>query len=181
MRSPGRIRRSAAINSISRPVANVLAPASSSISARIAMLLRYRGIPSNSRWKRANRLSCCRDVDGTVGSSSPSVRAPTAERKALGRDRGARRPHAAADDASLAVRCSGPAGLASDRRNSRVPRWLVVGATTHWSAMASLVLPDEGEAYTQENSHPNLIIRASKQSAPLSSPRRCCVLERVSR
>jgi hypothetical protein len=31
--------------------------------------------------------------------------------------------------------------------------------------MASLVLPDEGEAYAQENSHPNLIIRASKQSA----------------
>jgi hypothetical protein len=50
-----------------------------------------------------------------------------------------------------------PGGLSSARR--------------HWSAMASLVLPDEDEAYAQENSHPNRIIRASKQSAPLSSPR----------
>ena len=47
------MRRSAAINSISRPVANVLAPASSSMWARIAMLLRYRGVPIKSRSKRS--------------------------------------------------------------------------------------------------------------------------------
>ena len=49
----GRIRRSVAINSISRPVANVSAPASSSMWARIAMLLRYRGVPIKSRSKRS--------------------------------------------------------------------------------------------------------------------------------
>ena len=48
-RSPGRIRRSTAINSRSRPDANVFAPASSSISALIGMPLRYRGIVVKSR------------------------------------------------------------------------------------------------------------------------------------
>ena len=47
-----RMERSAAINSISRPVANVLVPASSSMWARNAILLGYRGIPIKSRWIR---------------------------------------------------------------------------------------------------------------------------------
>ena len=50
-RSPVFRERRAAINSISRPVANVLVPASSSIWARNAMLLGYRFIPSGSSRK----------------------------------------------------------------------------------------------------------------------------------
>jgi len=48
-RSPGRVRRSAAINSTSKPDANVFAPAMCSMSALIGMRLRYRGILIKSR------------------------------------------------------------------------------------------------------------------------------------
>ena len=70
MRSPGRARRSAAISSISRPDAKVLAPASNSISARIAILLRYRGISIKSRSdhgaSQSVRLNCSQGPLGII-------------------------------------------------------------------------------------------------------------------